>query len=699
MSLVEDGAQSRLLQVHFDSTQELSFFAQAPFTLINLGGTDDTAATFTKNHKFSSCLTSFAIDNVAIPIMGLMNSGTANFTIRGSRTGFISECKLCSLPAGVCPANTICSETTGSQFTCINLYTTSTVLSATESSTPATDTVGETTAETLKLHFIIAIAAAGIIIVAIVFVIIVLALRFAYKRGKKEMQRPQLITQITYHSNENCCKHNQDEIKDENDIIVPIKNKKSNNYVQTSLTTRPYSDIDRDSSINSPCSYRKSTSQETGFHTASENPSTRSSPRRATSEKDSEQDSDFTSYETDSEDLTTSGIEDAASPNNMRLVSSGSSMMGVPTSFRMAHPLSPQEKNVLTPVRPNSSMLLSDDETDTEISTATNRMRRYSDNDSITSYNKWYKSSSPSTIVDGQPMVLYNAPPSKKGRHKNKPSNLPYIKHYKSASPQHSPYALSHTHPGPLSSSPLIKSHRHNFEYPAPPIITSAHNPSYYDPIEHTRLPAIAESIPYPYHSSHHLYPHDQLPNPIGPPHMHTEMPYYTGYQGTNLTPGGGVLNGTTYRDLNSFAKVNPITYWEQQQRLRPTVDQDDSLRFLTEPYRKFDDVSTTPSVAESTFIDDKESSIIVPHEIKRPPGVCSIRNDYIMMPRTLAPSHYPDTSQETTENDKVDEVVITHFPSADCTPTLPSLNDNTAATYDDVYPASYNVLEESTPE
>ena len=69
---------------------------------------------------------------------------------------------------------------------------------------------------------------------------------------------------------------------------------------------------------------------------------------------------------------------------------------------------------MLVPLCSNSAMLLTEDETDTEISTTTNTTNRpmgNNDNDSIISDPngpKWYKSSSPSTIVSNDSSAHYS---------------------------------------------------------------------------------------------------------------------------------------------------------------------------------------------------------------------------------------------------------------------------------------------------
>lgn len=732
-------------------------FASQPNTTVSLGGTTNTNA-MSVTGQFNGCITGFTIDSVAIPLQGLM---TQNFTFTPGRA--LPFCHPCNM-AATCPGNSTChtnGDSSNSLYRCTcnegstnisgvclltpRLSSTPTTLFS-SISTPSTTGVPPITdglnthGSSFKLYYIVVIACTVIFITSLIIVLLAVMFRCAYTRGKKDTQRPQLVTQITYHQGNSECCHDDNKDLTDGGSIIPMSTKRSNDYVKTHLIKTGRASFDENDSvlgsINSPCSYRKSTSQETGFHTASEGPSTRSSPHRRSVSKDSERyDSDFTSFETDSEDLTTSGIEEVMSPNEVRLVSSGS-MMGVPASFRIQNPLTPHEKNVMTPLKPNSSMLLSEDETDTEVSTTTNtNRRRYYDNDSLVSEQNapdWYKTSSPSTVVESENETPYGSKAaalhkaSSSTRHKHRPPSLPHInKPYKGSSPHGSPYSLGgyphhSSSNGHLSSSPLIKSHR-PFDYPttgAPPstmphmIPSTAMYSGYLDHhiVDQNRLPVIAESSfqyhhPYPpnpttatnphHRNPYHSRQHDTSPrSPYSPaqpathaPYDPTHAPYYPGYQGTSLTPGGGGPTPTTYCDLNSFSKVNPITYWEQQQRLRPIVDQDDPLRFLTEPCRKFEDVSTTPSVAESSVIDsiaDKESAVSVP--TRRPITSRGVYSDNIVLPRTLPPhplappleNELEDEEEEEEREGGEEDEEITHFPSADCTPTLLSPNSDT---------------------
>ncbi|XP_011405435.2 PREDICTED: uncharacterized protein LOC105313586 [Amphimedon queenslandica] len=750
---------------NFSHQSEFYAFAKEPGTVISLGGLSPSKGGVYQRH-YTGCITEFKIDSEPLPLVGIMTSNSLNYT---SKEGLQPYCHSCYMH-NTCTAHSSCipQDRTNYQCHCDNGYTminntcvqvssTVSIPSSSELATirpsniPWTGGVeNPTESGGFKLYYIISISGGLVLLVAVLLVVLAVLFRCVYKRGRKERE-VEGQTQPSPHGN-GCYTETTPTDKGNS-----VQLKRGNNYVKTSILKNhgqsSTDDIDSSSDMI-PYTFgcRKSTSQETGFHTASEpeGPSSRSSPRRESMmSKESERySSDFTSLETDSEDLTTSGIDEIMSPNEVRLVSSGS-MMGVPSSFRLQHPLTPTEKTLLKPLQPSSSLTLSEDETDTEVSTSSPRRRDpptgryyegrgYFDNDSLASNQnspKWYKTSSPSTIIDSDSESINNGllsgsltrlssfPKGGRGnRHKSHrpPNLLPHVRPHKGTSPHHSPFVSS---PG-YSSSPLVKSHRLAFDYPsmatsaitpAPPTYHPPHPPHglYYDHTE-ARLPSIAESVQY-------------QPRPYHPrPHEHID-PYYTGYQGVALTPGGGAP--TAYCDLNSFSKVNPITYWEGQQRLHPIVDQDDPLRFLREPCRKFEDVSTTPSVAESGFTEsvvaDRDSTVSEPQGRNRPVTSRGVHNDYVVMPRTLPPhptneeeAGYHDNNQRSymeerrgyhSNDDQVNyrdnvhivdrrgyhsddaglngyhgnmngarEEEITHFPSADCTSTLAT---NTLAT------------------
>ena len=65
----------------------------------------------------------------------------------------------------------------------------------------------------------------------------------------------------------------------------------------------------------------------------------------------------------------------------------------------------------------------------------------------------------------------------------------------------------------------------------------------------------------------------------------------------------------TQFQDLKNVSTINPISYWEMQDRLKPAVDQVDPYQVLSEPYIQFEDVSTDLSVSESQVTINAERS------------------------------------------------------------------------------------------
>ena len=738
----ETGRDLRLLDSErniYNSNSVPNTFTKQPYTRVSIGGSSDGKFDITVEGNFSGCVTGFSIDGAPIPLNNFIETGHQNLQVFGSRDNVTRSCHGCYTP-GSCPDNSLCVITghfssnthecrclNGYQSrnnTCVNPTLATNAVTPTVSPIPTgrgqiTDGIeNPTTTTRLSLHAIMGIAGGCLFVFIVLFAALLLVIRCAYTRGKQK-QTVQFAMRVSYPAN------NEEEIDSKQDSIIPgvtrVTRPRPNNYVQTAIkhTRDPSSEIDTDSTIDGPahsfCSYRKSTSQETGFHTASEfdTPSRQSSPRRAYDSGKSSSEQYDSDIETDSESLNTSGIEECLSPRDMRLLNSnGNIPMGVPPHYRKKH-LSSKERIALTPLHPNASYLLTEDETSSEVSTTTNttNQRMCNDNDSIMSDPdgpKWYKQSSPSTIVssDNTPSH-YNShtlDSYKRSKRRMPPGTF---RPHKSNSPPH--FYVSHNGHPQLSSSPLVQK-AHRFDYPAPysPASSSSRGFHYDAAVDMggARLPSIEESAQFlhhqpPYHMrqhSDHVYRDNRhIPHPH-PHQIHPELdpiPYYPGYQGTNLTPGGGVagltpgsgISSINYRDLNSFAQVNPITYWEQQQRLRPTVD--DGLSFLAEPYTKFEDVSTTPSVVESTIIDD-ESSVITSSEfggIRRPMTSRGLHGEVppVMLsklPRSRRNSERDSSelisrdmngSNTTLEDDAVpNQYPITHFPSADCnTPTF----------------------------
>lgn len=135
------------------------------------------------------------------------------------------------------------------------------------------------------------------------------------------------------------------------------------------------------------------------------------------------------------------------------------------------------------------------------------------------------------------------------------------------------------------------------------------------------------------------------------------------------------------FQDLKSVSTINPISYWEMQDRMNKTaVDQVDPYHLLTEPYVQFEDVSTDPSVYESQITQDgpEHQSFCSQGGRERPADV--------VVPQ-LSDSELQDDSTIVTETDLGPPMPI--FPSADC-----SSSPYTAT----LVPASSSTSGSSTP-
>lgn len=697
--------------------QSSTIFSQTA-AMLSLGGTQDDSARFVEG-DFAGCINSVVIDGVSIPLQGILSSEEK--TVTGPQGGLGIGCHDCY--SGACPANSTCEvrgPTSDNTYVCIcnnREYTlTDGVCTAPGATPPATVDPTPTrdgssiNSDKLPLFIIAGVAAAVLLLIVVLLVVGIVLCRCMHNRHKQrttvfESHPSRTTTQQQQQQHEGQC--NGVAKANRETAASSAQLRRNNDYVTHKLVTTESPTIQRlNTERNSTCSpssaRSRSVSQETGFHTSSEPGDSRRNSHRS----DFPIDSDFSTCDTDSVNFTgTSGIEDAISPHDMHLVSSGSTM-GVPLNFRRKHPLTPQERNALTPLRPNSD-LLSETATDLSLSHPPARPYMMLDNESQESdstVNKWYASNSPSTIVDDNnvsPHSLQAAALHKQRR--SKKHNLPQFVQLKNLSPAHHyPYMYQ-----PHSSSPLVHSQRFNF-----PAVS---------PLEPPRFHGIPPSVGYPYHTLHHPPHHTYHPRQYSdhscgeaaaPIHIRgiSDTAYYPSYQDSSLASDHpGTL---PYRDLNSFAQgVNPITYWEQQTRLRPTVDQDDPLHLLAGPCVPFEDVSTEPSVVESTIVGDNQSSVIYMPSAQELPSKLKSPSKLLVSPKSTSQSsthsynmesHRDINSQGMAEpmtdttnlnsssgsstqtqsqsqtRPQLTRVNITHFPTADCTPSYNNHSSNT---------------------
>lgn len=142
-------------------------------------------------------------------------------------------------------------------------------------------------------------------------------------------------------------------------------------------------------------------------------------------------------------------------------------------------------------------------------------------------------------------------------------------------------------------------------------------------------------------------------------PHYTASYQYSRSYSSENK---GKKQPEQKFQDLKSVSTINPISYWEMQDRMNKTaVDQVDPYQILSEPYVQFEDVSTDPSVYESQITQDGPE-----HQ-----DFCSQgggeRPAELLVPH-LSDSEIHDNSTIISETDLAPRMPI--FPSADCTPS-----------------------------
>lgn len=139
-------------------------------------------------------------------------------------------------------------------------------------------------------------------------------------------------------------------------------------------------------------------------------------------------------------------------------------------------------------------------------------------------------------------------------------------------------------------------------------------------------------------------------------PHYTTSYQYSRSYSSESK---GKKQPEQKFQDLKSVSTINPISYWEMQDRMNKiAVDQVDPYQILSEPYIQFEDVSTDPSVYESQITQDgpEHQSFCSQGGGERPADV--------LVPH-LSDSELHDNSTIISETDMAPRMPI--FPSADC--------------------------------
>ena len=145
-------------------------------------------------------------------------------------------------------------------------------------------------------------------------------------------------------------------------------------------------------------------------------------------------------------------------------------------------------------------------------------------------------------------------------------------------------------------------------------------------------------------------------------------------------TPPSDREEQTQFQDLKNVSTINPISYWEMQDRLKPAVDQVDPYQVLSEPYIQFEDVSTDLSVTESQATLNADEG--PDHEVFESQGGGEGTADIGPLDGCLRRLQDHDISSVTSDSQS-SRVGITHFPSADCSKEYSATINGTSSSGD----------------
>lgn len=665
-------------------------FAHPPQTNISIGGSTDKHF---GGGNFSGCITAFSINGIDVPLSGLLTVGQGGFTAEGS---VVASCNLCE--TSPCLSNQSCYpvEAFGEfECGCPPEYMLSNetqaclpVLPPTSDPTVSTGGLDSSSENMFPLYIIVVIGVAALAVMAGIITVSILLMQYSYRRKQGGTR-----TYHVRHDQEVCSRYINN-----GSVNGHIPSAKPNKYTNVTLkqeetpqpcyrdsqsrdsvTTYQQHDMTEDedeiSTHHPPFVRRRSTtSAETGFHTGSERDE-RSIPRM--DDSGNEKDTDYSPTGSESIDLTSSCLEEAYSPSGFHLIDSSSYRMVVPPS-PLRTPLTPKELKALTPLRPNSSCILSMSEYDYETDADANfRYNKHPPRaakgsvkgskllaDSHPGTPTWYKSSTASDnerekqrANGGHTYYPTRSVPFQLSR---PPQYIhpPTFTQAKSSSPT-APTFPSHPHtPCPdarLPDSPLSRL-THKYENVPSPISEPQQDTEL---TEYLHIPdhPLAKSQPMRLNSLDSYFHYQDFPSRYPPPEVSSS--YQRSYSTRDVPRNQPEQQ---FQDLKSVSRINPIAYWETQTRMKATVDQVDPYHLLSEPYVQFDDSSTQPSVVES-MMTMEESDGPEHHEFSSQGGGEGTAD---MLEFGLVRLRDGDIDSMVTDPPDMG-TNVTHFPSADC--------------------------------
>lgn len=687
-------------------TPVLPLFAQQPQTLVSIGGASDPNPNAPLYENFTGCISRVAINRIELPLSGLLNApGEGGLSTEGSVE---ASCDLCT--PNPCGASMQCVSDQFGSYDClcpVGLVLTDTRDGCGPATNPPTSdsmvtTLGQRPTENeneFPFYYIIASAAGGLIVAGCVIFVFIMVARCGYNRYEKRKR--------TYHINNEEVGNGHVPVAKPNfytTVIHPNSETSNHEHSIGSMSTYHEHDIPDDmvdTEIDNPPPFsrrRSTTSAESGIKTDTERDDKSIGGYPHMEDSGNEKDTDYSPPESESDDVTSSCMETALSPSGVNLAGSTSSVSGVPIQVPPPRvPLTPKERKALTPLRPDSSTILSmsefDDETDMETDVSYKPVprphralgNRSSDSDSISRASasepgtpKWYKSSTASDTereklrAQGtRPYYPTHSEPPRYFPHKPPPppshppnyKSQPTFVQRKNSTPS---YSSQRPHLQSVDS-PLSRSLKHAYRsVPHSPLSAQPQNPQ----LTHTPE-LLSKSQPNRFQFTSTTIPHCQLNSPQAYPYLFTSTsaPYHP----RSFSGGDAPQDPPSqqqFQDLKSVSRINPISYWEMQDRMKSTVDQVDPYHILSEPYVQFEDVSTDPSVTESQLT--LEESDRQEHQAFSSQGGGEGTADLL------------DLSLMRLQNGDIDSMVtdgpeigppITHFPSADCSEEYTNTN------------------------
>lgn len=709
--------------VNGDDWSNVTPFAEQPSTEISIGGKNSDEG------YFVGCISRVSINSIELPLNGLLTTGSFSGSIDGENIE--PNCNLCD--KATCTSNLECVPASGvgetecrcptghvfdgSQEKCIATEPTPSGIS------PSPEPTG------LPIYVIVGGAVGGVVAIGVVVIILIVIIRVTHaKRDRRK--RTYSVHSLNAELRNGYARSNQYEYtpqprRDEPALgLTSLAGSCATSKRGSSVSTYQEHAEDADPELDTPRRYsrRKSTtSVESGIKTDTDrDPSIRSREIPRMDDSGNERDTDYSPPESESDDLTSSCcMETALSPVGVQLAGSSNDLMGIPPGGNLRSPLTPQERKIITPLRPPSCDVLEhhNEETDVEETVFTYnthdsptrssmpivlsrpaRTNSDSDKTSRSSTPKWYKSSTASdterekeriqntrsyytsrtspthTYTHSTVAPDYRPPPPSFSERKSTSPLNPNTRSRMLSSTIDSPLARNthkyENHPLPYADLP-VRQRRHEYDQVHEPLSRNdshgrgdgarSHQAMRYTQIQKPYSSTMATRRQNSGDSHHSRYYNHPMMTSTLPTHFRGGAPSRSFSTG-DAPPSESEQH---FQDLKSVSTINPISYWEMQDRMKAAVDQVDPYQVLSEPFVQFEDVSTSPSVTESQIT--LEEPIGPEHQVFESQGGGEGAADMVNPTIDISLNRMQDVDLDSVMTESDIGQGIKHFPSADC--------------------------------